>query len=151
MVTAAIKKKKKKKKVLEPWKKICNRLKSIFKSRGITLQLWESWSIQEVRFEYLMVLNCGVGEYSWESLGLQGDQSSQSWWKSWWKPEYSLKVLLLKLKLWYFGHLMQRTDYRKRPWCWESLRAEGEGPSRGWGGQMLQLIWCTWVWGNSGS
>ena len=35
-------KKKKKKKVLDPWKKICNRLKSIFKSRGITLQLWES-------------------------------------------------------------------------------------------------------------
>ena len=31
-----------KKKVLDPWKKICNHLKSIFKSRGITLQLWES-------------------------------------------------------------------------------------------------------------
>ena len=26
----------------------------------------------------LMILNCGVGEDSWESLGLQGDQSSQS-------------------------------------------------------------------------
>ena len=28
--------------------------------------------------EELMVLNCGVGEDSWESLGLQGDQASQS-------------------------------------------------------------------------
>ena len=25
-------------------------------------------------------------------------------------PEYSLEVLMLKLKLQYFGHLMQRTD-----------------------------------------
>ena len=26
-----------------------------------------------------MLLNCGAGEDSWESLGLQGDQTSQSW------------------------------------------------------------------------
>ena len=32
--------------------------------------------------EELMLLNCGVGEDSWESLGLQGDQTSQSWRKS---------------------------------------------------------------------
>ena len=25
-------------------------------------------------------------------------------------PEYSLEGLMLKLRLWYFGHLMQRTD-----------------------------------------
>ena len=25
-------------------------------------------------------------------------------------PEYSLEVLILKMKLWYFGHLIQRTD-----------------------------------------
>ena len=30
----------------------------------------------------LRLLNCGVGEDSWESLGLQGDQTSQSWRKS---------------------------------------------------------------------
>ena len=29
-------------------------------------------------------------------------------------PEYSLKVLMLKLKLQYFGHLMQRTDSLKK-------------------------------------
>ena len=27
--------------------------------------------------EELMLLNCGVGQDSWESLGLQGDPSSQ--------------------------------------------------------------------------
>ena len=47
-----------------------------------------------------MLLNCGVGEDSWQSLGLQGDPAS---------PEYSLVGLKLKLKLQYFGHLMQRT------------------------------------------
>ena len=48
-----------------------------------------------------MLLTCGVGEDSWESLGLQGDQIC---------PEYSLEGLMLKLKLQYFGHLMQRVD-----------------------------------------
>ena len=54
-----------------------------------------------------MLLNCGVGEDSWESLGLQG--SNQSILKEI-SLEYSLKGLILKLKLQYFGHLMQRTD-----------------------------------------
>ena len=53
------------------------------------------------RAEELMLLNCGVGEDSWESLGLQGDPTSPSWKKS---------MLMLKLKLQYFGHLMRRTD-----------------------------------------
>ena len=34
-----------------------------------------------------MLLNCGVGEDSWESLGLQGDQTSQSWRKEYWRKE----------------------------------------------------------------
>ena len=32
--------------------------------------------------EELMLLNCGIGEDSWESLGLQGDHTSQSYRKS---------------------------------------------------------------------
>ena len=49
-----------------------------------------------------MLLNCGVGEDSWGSLGLQGDPTS---------PGCSLEALMLKLKLQYFGHLMRRTDW----------------------------------------
>ena len=41
--------------------------------------------------------------------------------------EYSLEGLMLKLQ--YFGHLMQRT-YWKRTWCWERLNV-GEGDDRG--------------------
>ena len=39
----------------------------------------------------------------------------------------------------------------KRPWCWERLRAGGEGDDRGWDGWMASPTWWTWVWVNSGS
>ena len=34
----------------------------------------------------------------------------------------------------------------KRPWCWERLRAGGEGDNRGWDGWMASLTPWTWVW-----
>ena len=34
----------------------------------------------------------------------------------------------------------------KSPWCWERLRAEGEGGVRGWGGWMAPLMQWTWTW-----
>ena len=56
-----------------------------------------------------MLLNCGDGEDSWESLGLQGDQTSQSWrkstlnihWKDWywswrsntWPPDAKSRLI----------------------------------------------------------
>ena len=43
--------------------------------------------------EELMLLNCGVGEDSWEPLGLQGDPTSPIEIS----PEYSLEGLMLKL------------------------------------------------------
>ena len=43
---------------------------------------------------------------------------------------------MLKLKLQYFGHLMRRADCWKRTWCWEILKARGEGDKRGWDGWM---------------
>ena len=48
--------------------------------------------------EELMLLNCGVGEDSNQSILKEIS------------PEYSLEGLMLKLKLQYFGHLKQRTD-----------------------------------------
>ena len=39
----------------------------------------------------------------------------------------------------------------KRSWCWEGLRAGGEGDNRGWDGWMASPTWWTWVWVNSGS
>ena len=42
-------------------------------------------------------------------------------------PEYSLERLMLKLKLQYFGHVMQKADSLLRPWCWEILRQKEKG------------------------
>ena len=55
-----------------------------------------------------MFLNCGIGEDSRESLGLQGDPTSPSLKEI--SPGCSLKGLMLKLKLQHSGHLMQRVD-----------------------------------------
>ena len=38
----------------------------------------KSWTIKKASAEELLLLNCGVGEDSWESLGQQGDQTSHS-------------------------------------------------------------------------
>ena len=38
----------------------------------------------------------------------------------------------------------------KRSWCWERLKAGGEGEDRGWDGWMASLTQWTWVWANSG-
>ena len=55
-----------------------------------------------------MLLYCGVGGDSWESLRLQGNTTSPILKEI--SPEYSLEGLMLKLKLQYFGHWMWRTD-----------------------------------------
>ena len=64
-------------------------------------------------------------------------------------PEYWLEGLMLKLKLQYFGQLIRRLTHWKRPWCWERLRAGGEGDSRGWDDYMASLTQWTWIWTNS--
>ena len=62
-----------------------------------------------------------------------------------------IEGLMLKLKLQYFGHLMWRTDSLERPWCWERLKAGGEGDNREWDGWMTSLTRWTWVWASSRS
>ena len=39
----------------------------------------------------------------------------------------------------------------KRSWCWERLRAGGEGDDREWDGWMASPTPWTWVWVDSGS
>ena len=63
-----------------------------------------------------MLLNCGIGEDSWESLGLQGEQCS-------------LEGLILKLKLQYFDHLMWRTDSLEKTLMLGKIE---DGERRGW-------------------
>ena len=89
-----------------------------------------------------MLLNCGVGEdprVPWTAR-----RSHQSILKEI-SPECSLEGLMLKLKFQYFGHLMWRADSFEKTWCWERLRAGGEGDNRGWDHWMASLTRWTWV------
>ena len=56
-----------------------------------------------------MLLNCGVGEGRLLRVPWTARRSNQSILKEI-NPEYSLEELMLKLKLQYFGNLMQRTN-----------------------------------------
>ena len=96
-----------------------------------------------------MLLNCGVREDSWESLRLQGHPNSPSsrksvlniHWKDWcWSRNCNT------LATWW-----EELTHLKRPWCWERLKAEGEGDDREWDGWMASPSQWTWVWVNSGS
>ena len=46
-------------------------------------------------------------------------------------PEYSLEGLMLKLKLQYFGHLMQRDDSLEKTLMLGKIEGGGEGGDRG--------------------
>ena len=74
-----------------------------------------------------MLLNCGVGEYSWR-VPWAARRSNQPILKEI-SPEYSLEWLMLKLKLQYFGHLMQRIDSFEKTLMLAMI--EG-GRRRGW-------------------
>ena len=94
-----------------------------------------------------MPLNCGVWKDSCESLGQQGDQTSQLWRKS---------ILNIRWKDWCWSWSsdtlatwIEELTHWKRPWCWERLRAGGEGGNRGWDGQIASPTQWTWVWANS--
>ena len=92
-----------------------------------------------------MLLNCGVGEDSWETLELQGDPTSKKsvlgvHWKVWcWSWNSNIWATSCK-----------ELTHLKRPWCWERLRA-GKGDDRGQDGWMASPTQWTWVWVDSGS
>ena len=96
-----------------------------------------------------MLLNCGVGEDSWESLGLQGDPTSPFWrrsilnihWKNWcWSWNIST------LATW-----CEELTHCQRLWYWERLKAGGGGDDRGWDGWMASPTRPTWVLTSSSS
>jgi len=71
----------------------------------VRVRLWRKLSAEE-----LMLLNCGVGEDSWESLGLQGDPTSPFWRRSalgfLWREEVKAETPVLwppHVKSWLIG------------------------------------------------
>ena len=96
-------------------------LDSIFKSRDITLPtkvrlvkamvfpvvmyVYESWTVKKAEHRRIDALEL----WCWGRLPWTARRSNQPILKEI-NPEYSLEGLMLKLKLQYFGHQMQRTD-----------------------------------------
>ena len=139
-------------------RKVVTNLDSILKSRDITLPTkvclvkamvfpvviygCESWTIKKAERRRTDAFEPWCWRRLWR-IPWTARRSKQSTLKEI-SPEYSVEGLMLKLKLQYFGYLMWRTDSLGRPWCWERLKAGGEGDDRGWDGWMSSLTWWTW-------
>ena len=146
-------------------RKVMTNLDSIFKSRDITLSTkvhlvkatvfpvimygCESWTIKKAECQRIDAFEL----WCWRRLlrvPWTARRSNQSILKEI-SPGYSLKGLMLKLKLQYFGHLMQRTDSFEKTLMLGKIESEREGDKRGWDGWMASLTQWTWVWVSSSS
>ena len=110
----------------------------------VRVRLWRRLSTEE-----LMLLNCGVGEDSWESLGLQGYPTSPFWRRSSWdffgRNDAKAETPVLwppHAKSWVIG---------KDSDAGRDLGVGGEGEDRGWDGWMASPTRWMWVWVNSRS
>ena len=138
---------------------------SILKSRDITLPIKvhlvkaiffpvvmygsESWTVKKAEHQRIDAFEL----WCWRRLlrvPWTARRSNQSILKEI-SPECSLEGLMLKLKLQYFGHLMQRVDSLEKPWCWEGLGVGEEGDNRGWDAWLESPTRWTWVCVNSWS
>ena len=120
-------------------------LDTILKSRDITL-LAEVWVIKATVFPVVM-----YGCKSW-AIKKADHQRTDVFLLWYWKrllrvpwtarrsnqsilkeinPEYSLEGLMQKLKFQYLATCCEKLIHWKRPWCWERLKAGGEGDEKG--------------------
>ena len=79
-------------------------------------------------------------DYGCKCEGLPSPKHLNVHWKDWWSWNSNT------LATW-----CEELTYWKRPWCWERLRARGEGDDRGWDSWMASPTQWTWVWVNSRS
>ena len=116
----------------------------IIKATGffpVVIYQCENWTIKKAECQKLMLLNCGVGEDSWESLDSKEikpvNPKGNKPWIFIGRIDAEAEAPILwppDAKNWLIG---------KRPWCWKRLKAGEE--DRGWDGWMLSLIQWTWV------
>ena len=146
-------------------RKVMTNLDSILKSRDITLPTkvhlvkamvfplvmygCESWTIKKAECRRIDAFEL----WCWSRLlrvPWTARRSNQSILKEV-SPGISLEGMMLKLKLSTLATSCEELIHWKRPWCWEGLRAGGEGDDWGWDGWMASLTRWMWVWVNSGS
>ena len=118
------------------------------------MHVWMSELVHKKRLNVveLMLLNCGVGEDSWESLGLQEDQTSQSWrksilnihWKDWcWSWSSNILAAWCKNKP---TNKQNKQLIIKDPDAGKDWGQEEKGMNdRGWDGWKASPTQWTWV------
>ena len=145
-------------------RKVMNNLDSILKSRDITLPTkvslvkamlfpvvmygCESWTIKKAEHQRIDAFEL----WSWRRLlrvPWTVRRSNQSILKE-------ITVLGVHWKDWYWSWnsntlatWCEGLTHLKRPWCWDKLRAGGEGDDRGWDDWMVSPTRWTWVWVDS--
>ena len=151
---------------LPAWEKSYNQPDSILKSRDITLLI----KVHLVKAMVFPVVMYGCESWTIKKAESWRIDAFELWcWRRFLRvpwtarrsnlsilKEISLWIFIrrteLKLKLQYFGHLMQRTDsLEKKLWWKERLRAGGGGDNRERDGWMALPTQWTWVWGSSRS
>ena len=146
-------------------RKVMTNLDSILKSRDITLSMkvrlvkamvfpvvmygCESWTIKKAEGRRIDAFEL----WCWRKL-LRGRwtarRSNQSILKEI-SPGCSLVGLILKLKLQYFGHLMQRADSFEKTLMLGKIECRRRRGQQGWDGLVASPTQWTWVWVDSGS
>ena len=150
--------------MLAPWKKSNTNLDSLLKSSDISLTTkvykvkamvfpvvmyrCASWTIKKTDFQRIDAFEL----WCWRrflTIPWTARRSNQSILKKS-NPEYSLEGLMLKPKLNTLVTWCEEPTHWKRLWCWERLKAKGEGDYRGWDGWMASPTQWTWVLAHSG-
>ena len=104
---------------------------------------FESWTIKKAKHQRIDPFELWCWRVLWTAR-----RSDQSILKAI-SPEYSLEGLMLNSNI--LATWCEELTHLKRPWCWERLKAGGEGDDRGWDGWMASLTRRTWVWVSSSS
>ena len=136
-------------------RKAMTNLDSILKSRDITLPT----KVHLVKAMFFPVVMCGYESWTIKKAEHQRTDAFELWcWKRLLRvpwparrsnqsilkevsPGCSLEGLMLKLKLQYFGHILQRADSLEKILTLGKIEAGGKGDGRGWDLWMASPVW----------
>ena len=102
----------------------------------------ESWVPKNWCFQTVVLEKTLESPLDNKEIKLVNPKGNQPWihWKDWcWSWRYNISATCF-----------EEPTHCKRPWCWERLKAGGEGDDRGWDGWMAPPTQWTWVWANYG-
>ena len=140
-------------------------LDSILKSKDITLPT----KVHLVKAMVFPVVMYGCESWTIKKADLWRIDAFELWfWRRLLKVPWTARrsnqsilrksVLNIHWKNWYWSWnsntlatWYEELTHLKRPWCWERLKAGGEGDARGWNGWIASPTQWTWVWVNSES